>query len=782
MNTIDDTRRDRAALVEALGERFIRGNTCRCPDPAHEDSRPSASIFRAEDGAFKVKCHGCGWHGDMFDVIAATTGRPLADVLREARGTNGNGPRPAKAPAKVHTRYKTIDAAVAACERFSGGKCVARWDYETSNQFHIVRLDLEEIDPNTGKPEKQFRPIHHDGQGYVVADPPDALLPLYRRARIEGAQRVYVFEGEHCVEVAETVGLIAITSSHGSKSAKKSDWSWVRGKHVVIVPDNDDAGRQYGIDVAHLSNKAGAASVRIVELPGLAKGEDIVEFVAARECVESETIAKEVESLADAAPPWTPPATDEVQDKPARRKRAKRETSGPPDLGQGLTRRLADSICSIESFAKDGGGKLYVFTGGVYRPTGDSCVAHLVKLLLNNWDESESWSTKRASEVVEYIRVDAPQLWERPPLDRVNVLNGIVDVAARTLKPHDPAFLSPVQIPVRFDRDATCPAWERFVASSFPPDAQSVAWEIVAWLMLPDVSIQKAILLIGEGSNGKSVYLCAVIAFLGKRNIATVPLHKLEADRFSASRLVGKLANICADLPSAHLAGTSMFKALTGGDTISGERKHVDSFDFDPYARLIFSANHPPRSEDSTHAFFRRWIVIPFHRTFDPDGPDFIPRDALDAQLADPAEQSGVLNRALDALANIRTNRGITESPSMREAWSEFRETTDPLAVWLESNTTEHPEIFTTKADLQAAYNRSREAVGEPSMTNMAFGLAIRRLRPSLKDAQRTVGSKVVKVWLGVGLRDSSTSPASPTSSIAPYPRQPSFQGYVEGE
>jgi hypothetical protein len=32
------------------------------------------------------------------------------------------------------------------------------------------------------------------------------------------------------------------------------------------------------------------------------------------------------------------------------------------------------------------------------------------------------------------------------------------------------------------------------------------------------------------------------------------------------SRLVGKLANICPDRPSHHLQGTSVFKAVVGGD------------------------------------------------------------------------------------------------------------------------------------------------------------------------------------------------------------------------
>jgi len=74
----------------------------------------------------------------------------------------------------------------------------------------------------------------------------------------------------------------------------------------------------------------------------------------------------------------------------------------------------------------------------------------------------------------------------------------------------------------------------------------------------------------------------------------------------SAARLVGRLANICPDLPATDLVSTSVFKAITGGDPLVAEYKFRDSFEFIPYTRLVFSANHPPKSQDASPAFFRR--------------------------------------------------------------------------------------------------------------------------------------------------------------------------------
>jgi putative DNA primase/helicase len=416
----------------------------------------------------------------------------------------------------------------------------------------------------------------------------------------------------------------------------------------------------------------------------------------------------------------------------------------------GRVKSLADAICLQESFAQDAGGKLYRYVGGVYRPSAEKYIKSMVKTKLTAWGDTKAWSTRLATEVVEFIRVDALELPDRPRLDLINVKNGMVRVADGVLLPHDPHYLSVVQLPVRYDPTATCPYIEAFIASTFPVDAHDLAWEIPGYLMTARTWLQKAILLLGEGCNGKSVWLSFITRFLGRHNIAAIPLHKLESDKFSVSRLVGKLANICADLPSEHLAGTSTFKALTGGDTLNAEYKFKDSFDLEPFARLVFSANHPPRSADSSAAFFRRWVVIPFDHTFGPD--EQIPRDVLDARLQSPAELSGLLNKALEGLRRVEQQRHFSDPPSIQEAWRDFHSTTDPMAVWLDRYTVDDPDAFITKQALRVAYNAAVERDGRPTMTAKGFGQVLYKLRPNIEERQRTVAGKYQWCYIGIGL------------------------------
>ncbi len=115
---------------------------------------------------------------------------------------------------------------------------------------------------------------------------------------------------------------------------------------------------------------------------------------------------------------------------------------------------------------------------------------------------------------------------------------------------------------------------------------------------------------------------------------------------YHGAGLNGKLANVVDDLSSRHLADTSTFKRIVGGDPITADRKHRDPLTFRPFARLLFSTNEYPQSADASSGFYDHWLVIPFSAEFRGQHCE-VPRQVLAAQLAAPQELSGVLNRAL---------------------------------------------------------------------------------------------------------------------------------------
>ena len=106
--------------------------------------------------------------------------------------------------------------------------------------------------------------------------PPYGLNRL--TARLEAP--VLVVEGEKKAEPAEWLfpNHVAITSLSGADAAHKTDWSPLAGRDVVIWPDNDEPGRRYAEDVTELARRAGAASLRIVQVPdGFPDGWDLAD-------------------------------------------------------------------------------------------------------------------------------------------------------------------------------------------------------------------------------------------------------------------------------------------------------------------------------------------------------------------------------------------------------------------------------------------------------------------------------------------------------------------------
>jgi putative DNA primase/helicase len=418
-----------------------------------------------------------------------------------------------------------------------------------------------------------------------------------------------------------------------------------------------------------------------------------------------------------------------------------------------LIRDMAALIGEVHHFARDVAGRLFLYHDGVYAAGAEFFLRQQVKRILAEFDKSDRWSSGLARELIEYILLDAPELDPKPSLDLINVQNGLVNVWSGELLPHSPRILSTTRIPIRYDPAARCGRIQEFLGEVFPEDSVGLAWEVLGDLLTPDRSIQKAIALLGEGGNGKGVFLQLAVNFLGRQNVSHLSLQRLEADRFAPARLYGKLANICSDLPSERLAGSAVFKALTGGDRITGEFKYRDSFEFTPFARLLISANHLPSSKDASKAFFDRWLMIPFQAGFRNTRQE-IPRGILDAALSAPDELSGALNLALPALRRIRRAGRFTESPSSLRQSEEYQHAADPLGQWLARVTTLSPASAIAQDRFYAAYTAACASLDRPIMTKQMFGRRLRALRPEIREAQRMIDGRRQWVYLGIAWRD----------------------------
>ena len=403
------------------------------------------------------------------------------------------------------------------------------------------------------------------------------------------------------------------------------------------------------------------------------------------------------------------------------------------------TVELAGYLIDAYSYAT-GGQQLYVFRDGYYRPGERHLQQQIADLL------GDGWSKRKAEDITAYMRVTAPELWAGPPLDVINVANGLLSVRTRKLQVHTPEHLSPVRIAAVYDPDARCPAIDKFLASTIP-DLVDLFLEVLGYLIVPDNRLQRAFMLIGPGGTGKTTAANLARALLGPENVSAVALHQLEEDRFATADLYGRLANVFADLDARALRSSSMFKSITGGDRIRAERKHRDSFEYVPYARMLFSANEAPPTADSSDAFFDRWLILPFHRRH--RGAAHQDHDLI-AKLTMPAELSGLLNHALAGLDRLHRQHGFSKVKSSEKAAERFRVDADSVAGFSEECCTIDPDARTAKPDLFRGYRAWCE---ENNRRPLGAQKANRRLR-ELHDLDEA-SSKGRDYWLGIDYQES---------------------------
>jgi hypothetical protein len=206
--------------------------------PVHPDNKPSLSIDEGADGRILLHCHA----GCLTRDILTVTG------LQE-RNLFTDGPLPKK--------------------------IVATYDYRDEAgtlPYQVVRFN-----------PKGFQQRRPDGNGWSW-DVKGVRKVLYRLPELLAADTddlVFIPEGEKDVERLVDVGLVATTTAGGAKARWTPEIvEPLRGKHVVLLADNDPSGWDRVKDAARVM-MGKVASVRTPELPGLPDKGDVSNWLDA---------------------------------------------------------------------------------------------------------------------------------------------------------------------------------------------------------------------------------------------------------------------------------------------------------------------------------------------------------------------------------------------------------------------------------------------------------------------------------------------------------------------
>ncbi len=691
--------------------------------PAHDDPGPSLSIAQG-NGKTLVKCFAkC----PQDKVIAALKARGVWSTSK----INGH---------HAHEK-KTI------------------YSYTDENNdplFEVLRTD----EPNGKKKITQRRP---DGRGGWHYNLKDTRRVLYNLPDVIRAGTVIVVEGEKCADAVaaalKAAGLygdiVATTNPQGAGKWLRDYAQALAAKTVIVLPDNDDPGRNHAAQVLQ-SLHGTAEAVKLVQLPDLLEKGDVYDWLHKGRSID------ELLQLIEAAPEWEPqittPATPQFQptlfifnltdlgnaERLVQRHGADLRYCYPWNkwvVWDGR-RWTTDNTGEIKRRAKETVRSIYAEAASAEDDNKRRDIAKHAKA---------SEATARITALIELAASSLPILPEDLDADPLllNCENGTLNLRTAELQPHRRDHFITKLVPVEYDTSAICPRWNDFLHQITGGKVQLIGFlqRAIGYALTGDTREQALLILHGPGANGKSTLIETLMILLADYAQQT-PTDTL------LMKKAGAVNNDLADLRGARLVAAveadegrrlseALVKQLTGGDQVTARRLYENSFTFRPQFKIFLATNHKPIIRGTDNAIWRRIRLVPFDVTIPPAQQD----KTLPAKLR--AELAGILAWAVrGCLEWQRDGLGLPEE--VKAATEDYRAEMDVLADFLSECCTATPEAETKSQSLYEAYEKWCKQSGEQALSQKLF--ALRLNERGLEKRRKTRGV----FWQGVGLLEIS--------------------------
>lgn len=256
----------------------------------------------------------------------------------------------------------------------------------------------------------------------------------------------------------------------------------------------------------------------------------------------------------------------------------------------------------------------------------------------------------------------------------------------------------------------------------------------------------KAVILTGEGANGKSTYLKVIRDMIGEKNTSSLDLRKLD-ERFNTVTMYNKLANIGDDISDEFIIDTSTFKKIVTGETINAEQKGQPVFNFKPYCKLLFSSNSIPRlgRGNDAKAILRRLVIVPFNANFKSTDVDFNPN--IEEELADVESMEYMIQLSLKGLKRLLENKNYSDGDRTEAELKNYQLMNDPIFAFLEYCKDE--EVPVAGERTSKVYENYTRFCTMENLKPCSLSMLSRRLRSKGFDVKAVrINKKVVKIYV----------------------------------
>jgi putative DNA primase/helicase len=328
--------------------------------------------------------------------------------------------------------------------------------------------------------------------------------------------------------------------------------------------------------------------------------------------------------------------------------------------------------------------------------------------------------------------------WDSDP-DIIVAENGAIEISTGKLLPHSKDHYATTRVPYAYDPDAKAPKWTKFTGD-LKCDLALFLQEFAGYSLTTDVSLEKALWLIGQPGGGKSTFLEGLIAMLGVRH-GVLGLAEIEKSRFALAKLEGKTLVTAAEQPAGYVRSHHILNALISGEPVQIERKHKDPYDIVPRAKICWAMNELPKIPPGAEGLFRRVEVVTFKA---------VPENERDPTLKEgiKGEGAGVLNWALKGLRRLRA-RGVFDVPKeISDNTARFRKHNDVVALFVEERCNKGKGSTVKSSELYSAYKQWCDVTNHKAKSSSTITQDWERL------GFTKVERKDANYWKGLGLKD----------------------------
>ncbi len=362
--------------------------------------------------------------------------------------------------------------------------------------------------------------------------------------------------------------------------------------------------------------------------------------------------------------------------------------------------------------------QLHIYKDGIY-VDGLSEIEHMMIFYIPNLSKA------KRSEVLNYLDVLIRDNTEPSSANLIAFKNGVYDISNDEFSEFDSNLVITNRIDWNYNPNAYSEICDKTLSKLACDDTsiRELIEEMIGYCFYRRNELGVSFILTGDKSNGKSTFIDMIMKLLGFNNTSALDLGEL-GDRFKTAELFGKLANLGDDISDDFIKNPAIFKKLVTGDRVNVERKGQDPFDFNNYAKFLFSANDIPRIKDKTGAVLRRLIIVPFNATFSKKDKDYDPY--IKYKLRDDSVMEYLVLLGIQGLKRVLENRKFTTNSKVEAEIREYEERNNPIVLFFQDTPVEEIENEPTKLIFQR-YKEFCASNDLQNMSNVEFGKLVNK-------------------------------------------------------